>query len=243
LVKSSSRSWKGARRSGPKKRPGLKLSYPTRALAQVSPSTQAEEQHQQGHVEQHAGRLAQVALLAGHLTVVHGQAPAAAAQDPAGDGHGLVGRGRGVEAGPGAVAGQVAAAGRAGAQHPDKGPAARDQAGDQGPEQSQVDGHVPGGPEDVEQAQALQHRGQGRVVDEVLVDPLGADAVLGEQAAQDRGRGQHHQQDQGGPHGAVLAPGLAQGVAQAGPARRPVGTGRWGSELDGQGQDLATGAG
>ena len=37
--------------------------------------------------------------------------------------------------------------------------------------------------EDVEQPQPLQHRGQGWVVGEVLVDPLGAEALLGEQAA------------------------------------------------------------
>ena len=224
--------------------PGLALHDGRLAAIPVALAVgQPDQQHQQRHVEQHAGRLAQEPLLPGQLAAVMcRQAVAAPAQDPAGRGHGLVGRGRGLEAGPGAVAGQVAATGRPGAEHPDQGPGPRDEAGDQGPEQGQVDGHVPGRAEDVEHPKALQHRGKGRVVAEVLVDPLGAEALLREQAAKDRGRGQHHQQDQSGPHGAVLAPGLAQGVAEAGPARRPVGAGGGGSELDGQGQYLATGA-
>src|SRR6266511_4424082 len=63
---------------------------------------------------------------------------------------------------------------------------------------------------------------QAWMVLEVLGDPLGADALLREEAAEDRGGGQHDQQDQGGPHGAELAPGLAQRLTGRGPPAAPL---------------------
>jgi len=52
------------------------------------------------------------------------------------------------------------------------------------------------------------------MVEQVLLDPLGRDRPLREQAAEDRGGGDREQQHQGGAHRAELAPGLLQQLAE-----------------------------
>ncbi len=87
---------------------------------------------------------------------------------------------------------------------------ARQDAAHQRHEQQQVDRREPDRRVDVEEAEPVEPRPEGRVVDQVGGDLVGVLRALGPDRAGHRGDRQEHEQEQRDPHGRELPPGPAQ---------------------------------
>ena len=189
-------------------------------VAPQLPAREAQEQRDQGQVEQQVAGLLEVALLGGELPLPADDPEPADPQLLLDDVERLrPGQRRRQVPGVG-EAQQVPRRRRRGRPHrAEVLQRARQHAADQRDEQQQVHRGEPRRAEDVEQVQPVQHRGERRVVGEVRGDLVLRQRPLRQQRARHRGEGEQEQQHDRRAHGGQPPPPAQQEPAAAGSRR------------------------